>query len=201
LKRVSPHTPLQKLLGFQYSIAPALRQIMKDNRWNTHWGMTTVKLWTSALPALRMGLPEAFSHARAIILNIRFPAGHASTSWGQCPDSWRAPEDNYLGVTATTEMLLQSQGEAMRLFPCWPREMPAAFRGLPARGGFIVTAQWDPAKSLTAKIDSLAGEQCRVRWPGELSVTCDGKNIATRREGRDVIFPTRRGASFVLSGE
>jgi len=182
-------------------IAPALREIMTDSRWEVDWWLRNVSLWTCAIPALRMRLPEAFRVAREIILSARFPEGQAHGSWGRCPDSWRIPEDNYLGVAATTEMLLQSQGNVMRLFPCWPHEMPAAFRGLPARGGFLVTAQWDPARGLTAKIDSLAGEGCRVRWPGELSVMCDGKNIATRREGRDVVFPTRRGASFVLSGE
>ena len=181
-------------------IAPALRQIMKDNRWDTDWWLRNVSLWECALPALRMRLPEAFRVAREIILAARFPEGHAH-GWGRCPDSWRIPEDNYLGVAATTEMLLQSQGDVMRLFPCWPRETPATFRGLPARGGFMVAAEWDPAGGLTAKIDSLAGEECRVRWPGELSVMCDGKKIAARREGRDAVFPTRRGALFVLSGK
>jgi len=183
-------------------MAPALRQMMQDGQWEVDWHLRHLSLWTCAIPALRMQLPKAFEVAREIILCNRFPEGHACTSFGSpCPDTWRAPEDNYLGVAGTTEMLLQSQGKVMRLFPCWPRERPAAFRGLPARGGFMVTAEWEPEKGLSATVKSLAGEECRVRWPGRLKVTCDGKKIATRREGRDVVFQSRKGASFVLRGK
>lgn len=182
-------------------IAPALRQMMQDGQWEVDWHLRHLSLWTCAIPALRMQLPKAFGVAREIILCNRFPEGHACTSFGSpCPETWRAPEDNYLGVVGTTEMLLQSQGNVIRLFPCWPREMPATFRGLPARGGFLVTAEWVPEKGLSARVTSLAGEECRVRWPGKLRITHDGKRIETRQKGRDAVFETRKGASFGLRG-
>jgi hypothetical protein len=180
--------------------APALRQIMRDNHWTKwHPDMIWIHHWWCAIPALRMGLPDAFKMARAIILRERFPAGHARTThWIHLqPDVWRVPEDNYLGVAATTEMLLQSQGGVIRLFPCWPKNKRAAFRGLPARGGFIVAAEWDPKAGLKAEIRSLAGEPCRIRWPYPRLpvVTCMGRRVQVERDGRDMVFHISKGAT------
>ena len=168
-----------------------------------HPDFNWVHLWWCAIPGLRLGLPDAFEHAREIILRERFPAGHAKTThWIHLkPDSWRAPEDNYLGVAATTEMLLQSQGEVIRLFPAWPRDKRARFRNLPARGAFLVSASWEPESGLTARIHSRAGCVCRVRrregTPPQ--VVCAGRPVETRIDGRDLVFSTRPGADYALA--
>lgn len=182
-------------------LAPALRQIMQDNQWSKwHPTVTWIHHWWCAIPALRMQLPDAFDVTRRIILKERFPAGHARTThWIHLtPDAWRVPEDNYLGVAATTEMLLQSQGGVIRLFPCWPEDQKAAFRDLPARGGFMVSAERAPSMGIRAAITSLAGEPCRLRWEAERlpSIRCRGRSVAARREGRDVVFATHAGRGY-----
>lgn len=185
-------------------LAARLRDIMTHTRWDTIHMMTWIHHWWCAIPALRLGLPNAFAVARRTILRERFPAGHArTTQWIHLqPDAWRAPEDNYLGVVATTEMLLQSQGGVIRLFPCWPKRRRAAFRGFPARGGFLVSATLQPGTGLRAEIRSLAGEPCRVRWPAALAlprVTSGGRRVPVARAGRDILFRTRTGRSYTLS--
>ncbi len=182
-------------------VAPALREIMTRMRWQElHPEVTWIHHWWCAIPALRMGLKGAFQTARDIILKERFPAGHARTThWVHLlPDSARVPEDNYLGVVATTEMLLQSQGGVIRLFPCWPKRKRGAFRGLPARGGFIVSASWAPQTGVRAEIRSLGGEPCRVRWDGSRAphVSCNGRSVPVRRDGRDMVFSTREGCLY-----
>lgn len=183
--------------------APVLRRIMKDMRWQTINAMTWIHHWWCAIPALRMGLGNAFAVARRTILNERFPAGHARTThWIHLlPDSWRVPEENYLGVVATTEMLLQSQGEVIRLFPAWPSEQYARFRDLPARGGFLVSAAWEPGTGLRAEIRSLAGEPCRIRWKEDSvpKITCDNESVSVHRHGRDLIFATQKGKTYILT--
>ncbi len=184
--------------------AARLREIMAANRWQDLNMFVWIHHWWCALPALRMGLSNAFEVARKIILRERFPAGHAKTThWIHLePDAWRCAEDNYLGVAATTEMLLQSQGGTIRLFPCWPKNKRAAFRGLPARGGFLVSAAWDPKTGLKAEIKSLAGEDCRVRWEKKRlpAVTCRGRRVAVKRDGREIVFAVRKGAVAILAG-
>ncbi len=183
--------------------AAKARAIMERHQWwKYHPGMIWIHHWWCAIPALRLGVKRAFSNARAIILRERFPSGLGKTTFDlpMLPDGGRAPEDNYLGVVATTEMLLQSQGEVIRLFPCWPKRKRAAFCGLPARGGFLVAAEWDPKTGLRAEIKSLAGEPCRVRWenPRLPAVTCQGKRVAVKWDGRDIVFATRKGSKFFL---
>lgn len=167
-----------------------------------HPDFTWIHLWWCAIPGLRLGLPGAFEHARQLILQERWPAGHAKTTHyiNLQPDAWRAPEDGYLGIAATMEVLLQSQGEVLRLFPCWPRGQRAAFRGLRARGGFLVAAVWDPAEGLTARIESIASRVCRVRWRSDTppAVTCDGDVVPIERGDDEISFPMAAGACYEL---
>ncbi|MCX5662199.1 MAG: hypothetical protein NTW19_21180 [Planctomycetota bacterium] len=190
--------------------AAAAREVMTRSRWEElHPEIVWIHHWWCALPALRLGLPRAFENARRIILQERFPAGHArTTQWVNLqPEAWRCVEDNYLGVAATTEMLLQSQGRVLRLFPCWPREKAARFRALRARGGFVVDASWDPRDGLAAKIRSLAGETMRLRWPGglhgellgELRVERGGRAVDVKRDGRDWVWATHAGEEDAVS--
>jgi len=174
-------------------------------KWETlHPEVTWIHHWWCALPALRMNLPGTFERTRKTILNERFPAGHARTThWINLqPEAWRCPEDNYLAVVATTEMLLQSQGEVIRLFPGWPREKSARFTRLPARGGFLVDARFEASLGLhSATFHSLADSHCTLRWesPSLPRITCDDAEVEVTRIGRDIRFKTRAGKSYLLS--
>ena len=182
-------------------LAPVVRDIMQHMKWETlHPEVTWIHHWWCAIPALRMNLPGTFERTRKTILNERFPAGHARTThWINLqPEAWRCPEDNYLAISATTEMLLQSHGEVMRLFPGWPREKSAKFRGLPARGGFVVEAEHVGGAGLKhATIRSVGDGVCRVRWETGLPrVTNAGNAIPVRREGRDVCFDVKASGEY-----
>lgn len=185
-------------------IAAACREIMQRTRWQElHPAIVWIHHWWCALPALRMGLENAFDTAQDIILKERFPAGHARTTHyiHLQPDAWRVPEDNYLGVSATTEMLLQSQGGILRLFPAWPKEKRARFRGLPARGGFVVDAAWSPKTGLSARIRSLAGETCRIRWTSAAKpvIRSGRRNVETVLEKTVLSFDTKIGQDYRFS--
>ncbi len=186
------------------SFAQDARDLMMQANWaRLHPIVTWIHHWWCAVPALRMGLPDAFQHARQLILKERFPAGHARTThWiNMQPDAWRCPEDNYLGVLATTEMLLQSHGGVIRLFPCWPKDKHARFHGLSARGGFEIDSSWHPAAGMgKTRIFSRAGGPCRLRWEqGMPHVTCDGNPINITREGRNVVFDTAPEKTFWIT--
>lgn len=184
-------------------LAAVCREIMTRTRWHElHPEMVWIHHWWCALPALRMGLDNAFAVARDILLKERFPAGHARTTHyiHLQPDAWRAPEDNYLGVVAVTEMLLQSPGGLLRLFPAWPRGKRARFRGFPARGGFVVDAEWSPETGLAASIRSLAGGPCRLRWLGREApvILCGGRRTDSTIGERSVAFETVAGESYAI---
>jgi hypothetical protein len=113
---------------------------------------------------------------------------------------WRSVENKYLGVLATTEMLLQSQEGMIRLFPFWPEGRNAAFRGLRAVGGFIVSAKRQSGK-LTATIESTAGESVRLRWPGKLRVTSGGEEVPVKQTDGISSFDTHAGNLYECAEE
>lgn len=61
------------------------------------------------------------------------------------------------------QMLLQSWGGKVRVFPAMPEEWSnAAFYGFAAQGGFRVSAAYEAGKTVWIDIESLAGEPCIV---------------------------------------
>lgn len=164
---------------------------------------------TSIMPRIRLGLKEDFGKIRELILSHRFVSGQHSgyeAINGEYPHlyykvNWRLPENKYAGVMATTEMLLQSQGDIIRLFPFWPEHLEASFSGMRARGGFQISSEWVPGTGLGhTVIVSDAGETCRLRWTSESlpEIHSGAERIAVYREGNTVSFDTKQGATYEL---
>jgi len=60
---------------------------------------------------------------------------------------------------------LQSQAGEIHLLPALPHDWPSgSFRGLRARGGFVVDAAWKDGRLATATIRSIAGRDPVVRY-------------------------------------
>lgn len=71
-----------------------------------------------------------------------------------------------VGVAAgISEFLLQSVGNTIRVFPCWPKDKDAAFTNLRAQGGFLVTAEQKAGKVVKLEIASTVGGKLRVLNP------------------------------------
>jgi len=68
---------------------------------------------------------------------------------------------------AVGELLLQSVGDVIRVFPAWPQDRPARFRDLRAQGGFLVSAAVAGGEVGPIEITSTAGGRLRLLapWP------------------------------------
>ena len=103
------------------------------------------------------------------------------------------------------EALLQSvaprpgEAEVIRVFPAWPRDWDAGFRLL-ARGGFLVTAAIRNGEVQAVEIESLRGEDCRLRnpWGRPCRVEASGGQPCESRitSGGLVCFATTPGKRY-----
>jgi hypothetical protein len=187
-----------------------LNPFTMSNGHNNYPGTPIIHPISSMIPTIRLGVMEQFDSVRQVILAHRMTYGQASSYMltgdnlpreifsysGYMWYDWGSVENKYLGVIGITEMLLQSQGGMIRLFPYYPKEAEAAFFGLRARGGFIVDAERKNGQ-MKVRIESMAGQPCRIRISDcRLEVTCNGKVIEVVRDGNDILFHTQKGEIY-----
>ena len=109
------------------------------------------------------------------------------------------------------DMLLQSWGETIRVFPALPTTWTnAVFRDLRTEGAFSVSAASANGKTEWVSVKSLAGEPFRIR-PGiagkiqitgsgtaHLKETVPGTYALTLAKGEEVLFASNRGSLFTI---
>ncbi len=90
---------------------------------------------------------------------------------------------------AIGELLLQSVGDIIRVFPAWPKEEDAAFADLRAQGGFLVTAEQAGGKVARVTIAATVGGRLRLLspWPRVTLRTEPETRAACAPDGRGVV--------------
>lgn len=75
-------------------------------------------------------------------------------------------DGNFGGTAAVAEMLLQSHENAIELLPALPAAWANGFfKGLTARGGFVIDASWRNGRVTRIEIRARADGPCRLRLP------------------------------------
>jgi alpha-L-fucosidase 2 len=109
---------------------------------------------------------------------------------------------NFGGAAAIAEMLLQSHAGEIELLPALPGAWSeGSFRGLPARGGFSVSAAWRAGRLANAEITATQTGPCQVRSAQPFRVTRNGIEIAAstaRLDSNQAVFPAEAGSSYQI---
>lgn len=83
-------------------------------------------------------------------------------------------ECSLVAASSLQYMLLQSWGGTMRIFPAMPQEWhTATYQNLRAEGAFLVSAIRKDGRTGWVRIESLAGEPCRVKPDFTGAFACD----------------------------
>jgi hypothetical protein len=104
-------------------------------------------------------------------------------------------------VTTINEMLLQSWGNILRVFPAIPDSWKdASFHDLLAKGSFLVSAARENGSTQFIRIRSLAGEPCLVKMSRASEVKSSGKRKFTlTKKNNDVIsIDLKKGEEVIL---
>jgi alpha-L-fucosidase 2 len=104
-------------------------------------------------------------------------------------------------ATTLMEMLLQSWGMKIRVFPAMPDSWRnASFCRLRAQGGFLVSSRLQSGKVKYIFVTSTHGGWCRILNPfGEsVRVSTQGGGAERILAGPVIEFPTRRGSTYML---
>ncbi len=101
------------------------------------------------------------------------------------------------------ERLLNSRSGVLHFFPLVPTGTDVAFRGLQARGGFRVDAEYRSGDARDIRIHARRTRPCVFAnpWPGETVEVRTGEDVAVQvsTEGARLTFPARAGETYRLS--
>ncbi len=142
----------------------------------------------------RFSMPEAVTDAKKWFLSRELPNG--LFQWqGHQHGTYMGEMVGIAGLI--NEFLLQSVGDKIRLFPCWPADQDASFSGLRAQGGFLVSAEFKGGQVASATIVSEAGRELTLLSPWK-TLYINGKQTNIGPDGL-VMLSTKKDSEYLFS--
>lgn len=145
-------------------------------------------------------------YARAFVLRNGFHANGDQIGAGLSGFTYRPVtlEGNFLAMEAVHDMLLQSWGGRVRLFPAVSEKWPdASFDQLRAEGGFVVSAERKAGETVSGTMRATVdGELCldargleQVEWKGGKPALSRGLWVLEMKRGQTLSFVRVQGNS------
>lgn len=107
-------------------------------------------------------------------------------------------DGNLGGSAGIAEMLIQSHEGYIDILPAAPDAWrKGSFRGLCARGGFVIDAAWENFSLTRLEIHSSIGGECRVKTECE-AVICEDRSIPMLSDDGIVSFDTEAGKNYKI---
>jgi len=168
-----------------------------------------IDIYTEGIAMARLRLERTYECLRKVAIRCRYANG--------MPSSFNIKDNGIPGVyglyfypipaedvnmsLVISELLLQSYGGVIRLFPAWPKKKSASFETLRAEGGFLVSSTLKNGKIGPTKIQSTAGGTCQIQWPwGKVTIRCEesGEEVQYALEQNIISFETTPGNNYEI---
>ena len=135
---------------------------------------------------------------RALEPQVKGPTVTPNTLYSE--NGWPTFESPISAQRSILDMLLQSWGGTIRVFPACPDTWKdAAFYDLRSEGAFLVSAKRSGGKTLFIGIKSLAGEPCRIKTDLAEPIVAEGVESSSVRHANGVIeIDLKQGEEVVL---
>ena len=112
-------------------------------------------------------------------------------------------DGNFGTMAGVAEMLIQSHEGYIDILPALPKAWSnGSYKGLVARGNFVIDAEWKDSKALAFAVTSRVGGECKLSYPGIDSVEIKdskGKIVkSSSNEQGKVQFVSTKGETYTL---
>jgi hypothetical protein len=165
--------------------------------------------WASAVAMARLRIPQTYDCLREAVFRDGLASFRRSNDQeiyknGFAPLNGGYPSPLILEDVdmplMISELLLQSYGGIIRLFPTWPRDKSASFQTLRAEGGFLVSSFLEKGEIHSTKIHSIIGGLCRIaiQKKNVEILSEDGKTIDFTKKDGIISFDTLPGKNYQI---
>jgi hypothetical protein len=148
----------------------------------------------------RLSLPGTVDYIKQEFGARQRPNGTLSLQRGNHPwNDFGHYTETFAATAVVSELMLQSAGDIIRVFPTWPEKQNGKFTGLRAKGGFLVSAQQADGQVKQMSITSTAGGKLRVLspWPA-VSVQQDGVTRSVQPDGHGILELNTKPDQFLI---
>ena len=158
---------------------PAEKELLARSIENCQWNGNNSSIILSVARA-RLSMPDAMDWMRTELKTRTRPNGTLTLNrLGHGINNFGHYTEQFAASMAIGELLVQSVGDVIRVFPAWPKERDAAFTDLRTQGGFLVSASQSEGQIEELQVTATAGGRLRLLspWPA-VEVVCNGQALA-----------------------
>jgi hypothetical protein len=197
-----PATPVFPCDVVSFQSPAEQRQLFARTIKNIQWNGNN-STFILAVARARLSMPRSYYWLREEILNRQRPNGTLTLNRDGDFNDFGHYTEQFAASMAISELMLQSVGDVIRIFPAWPNEKNAHFERLRTQGGFLASVSIQNGQIGPVKIESTVGGPLRLLnpWPGQtISASMADKTLPCQPDAGGILqLQTKPNDAIIIS--